>query len=366
MKAAYYGVIKESKDMNPNCRGYALPSLCYSVLPICRTPEMTNHQYFLHRAIELEKERVKLLELQKTSTTTTTTTTSTTLTTTTEKSSTEGPISSLSTIALNTIVAANVEPLATIESNMSNSTIIFNTNSTNSINITEVPNLSTSTLSTSIDRPKPKKQQKSREKKNRKHNNNNNSNQQQQSQNVQIDDTIRSSAPKRTRRHFNTKNLIEDTQNSLKSIHKSIMNAMSMPLSTDYLRITETIQYQYPPTRSSENLRRICRKECELLENELCQKEYAIAKRHPAIGGMLPLEDCHNLPEQKESGGKDECSTLGIAIDVDETEECYWENGSKYRGIIAVSQSGKPCLTWARLMKEIADYPELAGQNYCR
>lgn len=34
LKAAYYGVIKESKDMNPNCRGFALPSLCFSVLPM--------------------------------------------------------------------------------------------------------------------------------------------------------------------------------------------------------------------------------------------------------------------------------------------------------------------------------------------
>lgn len=57
---------------------------------------------------------------------------------------------------------------------------------------------------------------------------------------------------------------------------------------------------------------------------------------------------------------------LGIAIDVDENEDCYWENGSKYRGKIAVSKSGKPCLTWVRLMREIADYPELAGTNYCR
>lgn len=59
LKAAYYGVIKESKDMNPNCRGYALPSLCYSVLPICRTPEKTNHQYFRNIAVEKEKERLR-------------------------------------------------------------------------------------------------------------------------------------------------------------------------------------------------------------------------------------------------------------------------------------------------------------------
>lgn len=74
----------------------------------------------------------------------------------------------------------------------------------------------------------------------------------------------------------------------------------------------------------------------------------------------MQLEDCYNLPE----GG--DCSKLGIVIDVDENEKCYWEDGSGYRGTVAVSKTGKTCLKWARLMKEISDFPELAGQNYCR
>lgn len=40
----------------------------------------------------------------------------------------------------------------------------------------------------------------------------------------------------------------------------------------------------YVPSRSTVPLRRICKKDCEILENELCQKEYSIAKRHPHIG----------------------------------------------------------------------------------
>lgn len=141
----------------------------------------------------------------------------------------------------------------------------------------------------------------------------------------------------------------------------------------------------YPPTRDSENVRRICRNDCELLENELCQMEYGIAKRHPTIGQKLPLEDCFNLPiiheniKSYSSNGntvsvisnnfdkpQNDCSKLGIVIDVDETENCYWENGAGYRGATAVSANGNTCLKWARLMKEISDYPELAGQNFCR
>lgn len=48
---AAWAVIRDSKDMNANCRVYALPSLCFSVLPICNTPELTNHQYFAKLAL---------------------------------------------------------------------------------------------------------------------------------------------------------------------------------------------------------------------------------------------------------------------------------------------------------------------------
>lgn len=331
LKAAYYGVIKESRDMNPNCRGYALPSLCYSVLPICRTPEKTNHQYFRNKAIEMEKMRLEQIEQI-------TTTATTTLATTTTESTTI---------------------------------------STTSTTVTSKTTLVTATASS--EKPRSKKSQKSRDKKNKKNGN------------VQVQHHLTSSLPpppldelvsgtaksienddliaeweqsnrKRSRRFYNGKHNYVEKRNSItlpENVHRQyIPIGEAQPLS---LSKSNQFEYIYPPTRSSENLRRICRNECELLENELCQKEYAIAKRHPAIGQILPLEDCHNLPEES-----DDCSSLGIAIDVDENEHCYWENGAKYRGTIAVSESGKPCLTWARLMKEISDFPELAGQNYCR
>lgn len=122
---------------------------------------------------------------------------------------------------------------------------------------------------------------------------------------------------------------------------------------------SKDVSSKYPPTKETENLKRICREECELLETELCQKEYAIAKRHPVIG-IVGVEECQRLPQHKD------CSTLGITIEVDETESCYWEDGSSYRGVKNLSITGKPCLRWSWLMKEISDFPELIGQNYCR
>ncbi|XP_030383320.1 tyrosine-protein kinase transmembrane receptor Ror [Scaptodrosophila lebanonensis] len=215
LKAAY-GVIKESKDMNSNCRVYALPSLCFSSLPICRTPERTNLLFFANVATKTQH-------------------------------------------------------------------VNFSTN--------------------------------------------------------------------RARKKRFSKTSSKNAKIFLK--RKSVVSYDNNVFGTD-------ISSQYPPTRESENLKRICREECELLENELCQKEYAIAKRHPVIGKKLPLEECQSLPHHKD------CSSLGITIDVDNTEDCYWEDGSSYRGITEVSSTGKTCLRWSWLMKEISDFPELIGQNYCR
>lgn len=116
-----------------------------------------------------------------------------------------------------------------------------------------------------------------------------------------------------------------------------------------------------PVSRTTENLRRICRTECELLENELCQKEYAIAKRHPTIGQKLSLETCHDLPVMSS-----DCLSLGITIDAHPNETCYTELGMNYRGTKAVTLTGKPCLRWSTVLKEISLYEELAGNNYCR
>ncbi|XP_046865864.1 tyrosine-protein kinase transmembrane receptor Ror isoform X2 [Drosophila willistoni] len=212
---AAYRVIKDSKDMNSNCRTYALPSLCFSSLPICRTPERTNLLYFAKVAMKND-------QFKNTS-------------------------------------FAMIRP-----------------------------------------------------------------------------------------RRFTTK----DSKNINMFLKRKSTITQGDIFNSD-------ISSNYPPTKESENLKRICREECELLENELCQKEYAIAKRHPVIG-VVGVEDCQKLPQHKD------CLSLGITIDVDENKNCFWEDGSSYRGVTNISQSGKPCLRWSWLMKEISDFPELIGQNYCR
>ncbi|XP_015594291.1 tyrosine-protein kinase transmembrane receptor Ror isoform X2 [Cephus cinctus] len=115
-------------------------------------------------------------------------------------------------------------------------------------------------------------------------------------------------------------------------------------------------------------LRRICRQECEMLENELCRKEYAIAKRHPDIGQILPLVECSDLPADDSIEAAD-CLSLGISTEnVQENDYCYWGSGKSYRGVAKTSANGRPCLRWSHEFNlQISDYPELAGwHSYCR
>ncbi|XP_028162246.1 tyrosine-protein kinase transmembrane receptor Ror [Ostrinia furnacalis] len=110
-------------------------------------------------------------------------------------------------------------------------------------------------------------------------------------------------------------------------------------------------------------LRRVCKQDCEILENELCQTEYAIAKRHPHIGQQLTLEECQDLPEEDP-----ECLKIGIGPVMVSDDECYWENGSGYLGRVNVASSGLACIEWSKqLHVRVSDYPELSGlHSYCR
>lgn len=49
--------------------------------------------------------------------------------------------------------------------------------------------------------------------------------------------------------------------------------------------------------------------DCELLENDICRKEYAIAKRHPLIGKNLPMPSCSDLPPDIHNS---DCVSLGV------------------------------------------------------
>lgn len=117
----------------------------------------------------------------------------------------------------------------------------------------------------------------------------------------------------------------------------------------------------------SEPPRHICRRDCELLENELCRREYAIAKRHPLIGGKIAMPSCSDLPPDNLNT---DCISLGVPEPepVDPGDYCYWGRGEGYRGAVGVGASGADCVPWSEQFHlPTSDYRELLGQhNYCR
>jgi len=60
-----------------------------------------------------------------------------------------------------------------------------------------------------------------------------------------------------------------------------------------------------------------------MLENELCRKEYAIAKRHPLIGHQVPLVECSDLPQEGTTEARD-CLTLGLSVANNVQESMYF------------------------------------------
>lgn len=314
LKAAY-GVIRESKDMNPNCRGFALPSLCYSILPICRTPEKTNHQYFANKANHEHNAKKSAAAAAKQ-----------------KKSSAAGSRRAMQLKAATTATTTTTTAAPT--------TVRSTTTTTEAAPLQLHDELHAEHGTELASRAVPPNRLLPHRRRRR-----------------SFDVTIDS----RTKSVQNTQHYLHAPSEDFGgSIAGASSGAPSASSASSAAAATAYGQRPFPPTRRTENLRRICRNECELLENELCQKEYAIAKRHPTIGQMLPLEECYDLPDNTD------CSKMGIAIDSDENEMCYWENGAGYRGTVDTSASGKPCLQWARLMMDIANYPELAGRNYCR
>ncbi|XP_025834764.1 inactive tyrosine-protein kinase transmembrane receptor ROR1-like, partial [Agrilus planipennis] len=116
------------------------------------------------------------------------------------------------------------------------------------------------------------------------------------------------------------------------------------------------------------SLQRICKKDCELLENELCSKEYAIAKRHPVIRQTLELEECEYLPEENERNSLF-CLRLGVdrTHSVNEDDTCFWDNGELYRGVQEVSVTGSKCIRWSHQFHiPLSEHPELSGHSFCR
>lgn len=157
---------------------------------------------------------------------------------------------------------------------------------------------------------------------------------------------------------LNKKQHIETLHNNFTKVTFEDHNIM-VPINLDKNLTDNLFNYRY----NSTILRRVCKQDCEILENELCQTEYAIAKRHPHIGKQLTLEECQDLPENDP-----DCLKIGIGSLMVSDDECYWENGSGYLGTVSVASNGMQCIEWSKQpYVKLSEFPELTGRHsYCR
>lgn len=62
---------------------------------------------------------------------------------------------------------------------------------------------------------------------------------------------------------------------------------------------------------SSDLCSQVCKDECEMLQTNVCQLEYTLAKKHSSIAQANILPSCDNLPAI-ESHQSNQCIRLGV------------------------------------------------------
>lgn len=122
--------------------------------------------------------------------------------------------------------------------------------------------------------------------------------------------------------------------------------------------------------RQTQKPRKLCRDECEVLEQDICKKELAIAKSHPMIGHQMVLPECGELP-QIGSRGNHNCVKMNIPKigQLIKPHSCFTDSGEMYRGTHSMTTSGHTCKPWREqiVVDSLPHNLELiGGHNYCR
>ncbi|CAI4220563.1 unnamed protein product, partial [Auanema sp. JU1783] len=98
----------------------------------------------------------------------------------------------------------------------------------------------------------------------------------------------------------------------------------------------------------------ICKKDCELIQKEICPSELALAAEHDLVGdgpkALFP--SCPALPTAGScipilDAQRSQMSTSSETPRGHLTHWCYVNTGMKYEGAVSTTESGKTCLNWS-------------------
>ena len=122
--------------------------------------------------------------------------------------------------------------------------------------------------------------------------------------------------------------------------------------------------------KRSQKPRKLCREECEVLDEDYCKAELETARSHPAIFQQMVFPECEDLPPIG-SMESHNCVRLGIpnTHQLIKPHSCYNGVGASYRGTHSMTSSGAHCKPWKEqhMINILPDHPELlGGHNYCR
>ena len=160
-------------------------------------------------------------------------------------------------------------------------------------------------------------------------------------------------------------------------VEQKLQSAFSVISSSQYLgpacsnfAIPAICTSSFPPCdKTSERPRKICREECEILEDELCRQEAVLARKYAMLGSQAILPVCKDLPPIG-SPASANCVRIGIS-QVSQLilhHTCYASSGGEYRGTLSTTRTGLNCLPWNKKSSiSTSSFVELlGGHNFCR
>jgi hypothetical protein len=164
---------------------------------------------------------------------------------------------------------------------------------------------------------------------------------------------------------------------SQNSIEQKLQSAFSVISSSQYLgaacsnyAIPAICVSSFPPcNKATEKPRKICREECEILEDDLCRQETVLARHYGMLGSQNVLPICKELPPVGSTESSN-CVRIGVAqvSQLVLPHTCYANYGREYRGTASTTKTGLNCLPWNKKSSlATSSHVELiGGHNFCR